>query len=324
MTETILVLQPIGGELREIVAAEVAALDAGFVLSTTDSTDPVHLKEKLAGADYVVFWDEGLPAALLEAGPKLKLAHKWGVGVENIDMAVARNRGIQVARTTGGNAVPVAEFAVGLMLAAGRRIVQAHASMLEGKWAKNDIWRQSVLLSGKTVGIIGMGAIGSELAKRVAGFGCRTLYTNRRPVGAAQEAALGAQYRTLPDLLAEADFLCLTCPLTPETRGMIGAAELASMKPGSILVNVARGGIVVEADLVAALRSGHLAAAAIDVFEPEPPDPANPLLHLPNVVVTPHCASTAFENSAKGVRHWLRNIGLVAKGEPIPDIDRVM
>lgn len=318
--ETILVLQPISGELREIVAAEVPE---GFRLTTAESTEPGHQKALLAEADYVVFWDEGLPAALLESGPRLKLAHKWGVGVENIDMDSARRRGIQVARTTGGNAVPVAEFAVGLMLAAGRRIVQAHNSMVAGQWAKNEIWRQSVLLSGKTVGIVGMGAIGTEVAKRVAGFGCRVLYTNRRRVDEAKEAALGAAFRTLPELLAEVDFLCLTCPLTAETRGMIGAGELAAMKVGSILVNVARGGIVVEADLVAALRTGHLAAAAVDVFEPEPPSPDNPLLHLANVVVTPHCASTAFENSAKGVRHWMRNIGLVARGEAIPEVDLV-
>lgn len=320
MTETILVLQPINDELKSIIQAE---LPGGFTLDTTDSTDAGHLAQKLAGADYVVFWDEGLPAPLLHAAPRLKMAHKWGVGVENIDLDVARARGIKVARTTGGNAVPVAEFALTLMLAAGRRVVQAHNSMVEGRWAKNEIWRNSILLSGKTVGIIGLGAIGTEVAKRLPGFGCRILYHNRRPIPPEREAALGVEYRTVPGMLPEIDLLCLTCPLTPETRGMIAAPQLASMKPGSILVNVARGGIVVESDLVDALRSGHLAAAAVDVFDPEPPDPANPLLHLPNVVVTPHCASVAFENSAKGIRHWLRNIGLVAAGGSVPEIDHV-
>ena len=320
MTETILVLQPVNEELQGIIRAE---LPPGFAVSFTDGPDPAHLAAKMADADYVVFWDIGLPAELLAAAPRLKLAHKWGVGVENIDMDAARARNIQVARTTGGNAVPVAEFAIALMLAAGRRIVTAHNSMTEGRWAKNEIWRHSILLSGKTVGIIGLGAIGTEVAKRLPGFGCRILYHNRRPIGRDREAALGVEYRTVAAMLPEVDVLCLTCPLTPETRDMIAAPQLAAMKPGSILVNVARGGIVVEADLVAALRSGHLAAAAVDVFDPEPPDPANPLLHLPNVVVTPHCASTAFENSAKGIRHWLRNIALVAAGQPIPDIDRV-
>jgi D-3-phosphoglycerate dehydrogenase len=321
MTETLLILQPLSPELRTIVEEE---LPQGLVLDVAEQTDNAHLASKLANADYVVFWDYGLPAELLEAAPRLKLAHKWGVGVENIDQAVARARGIKIARTTGSNAIPVGEFAVGLMLAVGRRIVAAHQSMLEGRWAKNEVWRQSILLSGKTVGIIGLGAIGKQVAQRVAGFGCSVLYNNRSPLPAATEAELHVAYRSLPDIIAESDFLCLTCPLTPETRGMIGRDALATMKPSAILVNVARGGIVVETDLVAALKSGQIAGAAIDVFDPEPPAPDNPLLHLPNVVVTPHCASTAFETSRTGVRHWLRNIQLVARGEAVPEIDRVL
>jgi D-3-phosphoglycerate dehydrogenase len=321
MTETILILQPIAAELRDIIMAE---LPPGFVASFTESDEPAALKAKLADADYVVFWDLGLPADLLHAAPRLKLAHKWGVGVENIDIDVARARSIQVARTPGGNAIPVAEFAVGLMIAMGRRIVTAHNSMIDGRWAKNEIWRRSIMLSGKTVGIVGLGAIGKEVAKRLSGFGCTVLYNTRTALPAAEAAARGVTYRSLEALLAEADFVCLCCPLTTQTRGMIAAPQLAAMKPGSILVNVARGGIVVEADLVAALRDGPLAGAAIDVFEPEPPDPANPLLHMDNVIVTPHCASTAFENSAIGVRHWLANIGRVARGEALPVTDRVV
>jgi phosphoglycerate dehydrogenase-like enzyme len=321
MTETILILQPVGAELRDIITAE---LPPGFIASFTESDEPAALKAKLADADYVVFWDIGLPADLLHAAPRLKLAHKWGVGVENIDLDVARARSIQVARTPGSNAIPVAEFAVGLMIAMGRRIVTAHNSMIEGRWAKNDIWRRSIMLSGKTVGIVGLGAIGKEVAKRLSGFGCVVFYNTRTPLPAAEAAALGVTYRSLETLLAEADFVCLCCPLTTQTRGMIAAPQLATMKPGSILVNVARGGIVVEADLVAALRDGPLAGAAIDVFEPEPPDPANPLLHMDNVIVTPHCASTAFENSAIGVRHRLANIGRVARGEALPLTDRVV
>jgi D-3-phosphoglycerate dehydrogenase len=318
MSETILILQPLGPELRGIIEEE---LPSGFTLDIAEQTDSAHLATKLAKADYVVFWDIGLPADLLAAAPRLKLAHKWGVGVENIDQAAARAQGIKIARTTGGNAVPVGEFAVGLILATCRRIVMAHQSMLEGRWAKNEVWRESVLLSGKTVGIVGLGAIGKQVAKRVSGFDCPVLYHNRHKV--ADEAALGVSYRSMPDLLRESDFLVLTCPLTPETRGMIARPQLATMKPSAILINVARGGIVVEEDLVWALQSGTIAAAAVDVFDPEPPAPSNPLLHLPNVVVTPHCASTAFETSRTGVRHWLRIIQLAAAGEPIPPIDAV-
>lgn len=321
MTETILILQPIAAELRDIIRNE---LPDGFALTFAESTEPAEQKAKLADADYVVFWDIGLPTDLLNAAPRLKLAHKWGVGVENIDLDVARARSVQVARTPGSNAIPVAEFAVGLMIAIGRRIVTAHNSMIEGRWAKNEIWRRSIMLSGKTVGIVGLGAIGKQVARRVAGFGCTILYNTRRPLPKTQEAALGVAHRSLADLLVQSDFVCLCCPLTPETRGMIAAPQLATMKPGSILVNVARGGIVDETDLIAALRDGPLAGAAIDVFEPEPPDPANPLLHMDNVIVTPHCASTAFENSARGARHWLGNIARVARGEALPESDRVI
>ena len=321
MTETILILQPIAAELRDIIRTE---LPDGFALTFAENTEPAEQKAKLVDADYVVFWDVGLPADLLNAAPRLKLAHKWGVGVENIDLDVARARSIQVARTPGSNAIPVAEFAVGLMIAIGRRIVTAHNSMVQGQWAKNEIWRRSIMLSGKTVGIVGLGAIGKEVAKRVAGFGCTVLYNTRTPLPKTEETALGVAHRSLPDLLVQSDFVCLCCPLTPETRGMIAAPQLATMKPGSILVNVARGGIVDETDLIAALRDGPLAGAAIDVFEPEPPDPANPLLHMDNVIVTPHCASTAFENSAKGARQWLGNIARVARGEALPETDRVI
>ena len=317
----LLILQPLSDELRGIVAAE---LPPDFTLSVIETTDPAHMRAKIADADCVVFWDVGISSELLEAAPKLRFIHKWGVGLENLDLDAARARGIGVARTTGGNSVPVAEFAVGLMIAAGRRIVAAHQSMQRGEWAKNQIWRQSIMLSGKTVGIIGLGAIGKQVAQRVRGFDCTVLYHNRTRLDAAAEAQHEVAYASLAGLLAASDVLCLTCPLTPETRDMIAAPQLAAMKRGAILVNVARGGIVVEADLVQALRSGHLAAAAIDVFDPEPPPPDNPLLHMDQVIVTPHCASTAFENSAKGVRHWISNIQRFQRGEPLPAVDLVL
>jgi phosphoglycerate dehydrogenase-like enzyme len=210
------------------------------------------------------------------------------------------------------------------MIAIGRRIVTAHQTMLEGRWAKNEIWRQSILLSGKTVGIVGLGAIGKQVARRLTGFDCDVLYNNRTQLPPEEAASRAVRYAPLAELLEKSDFVCLTCPLTPQTRGMIGRAELETMKPGAILVNVARGGIVVEEDLLWALQTNRIAGAAIDVFDPEPPAPDNPLLHLPNVIVTPHCASTAFENSAIGVRHWLRNIQAVARGEDLPEADRVL
>ncbi len=320
MTQKIALLQPIAPEMEGIIAS---VLPEGFRASAVKGRTVADLKAEVADADYAVWWDVPVPAEVLEAAPRLKLIHKWGVGIDNIDLDACRARGIQVARTTGSNATPVAEFTVGLMIALARRIVQAHISTAAGAWAKNEVWRHSIMVSGKTVGIIGLGTIGRRVAQRLRGFDCTILYHNRSRLAEAEEAALGVQYRPLDALLAESDIVSLNCPLTPETAGLIDARALARMKPGALLVNVARGGVVVEADLVAALREGRLAGAAVDVFDQEPPPPDHPLLHMQNVIVTPHCASTAYENSRRGVLHWLGNILRASRGEPIPEVDRV-
>jgi phosphoglycerate dehydrogenase-like enzyme len=282
------------------------------------------LKATIAGAAYGVWWDVPVPAEVMRAAPGLKLLHKWGVGIGNIDLTAAQELGIQVARTAGSNARPVAEFTIGLMIALARRIVPAHISTAVGGWAKNEVWRRSIMVSGKTVGIVGLGAIGRGVAKRLAGFDCTILYHNRNRLPEAEEQALGVAWRLLEALLGEVDILSLHCPLTPEMAGLIDARAFGLMKHGALLVNVTRGEMVVEADLVAALRDGRLAGAAMDVSDQEPPPADHPLLHMDNVIVTPHCASTAFENSANGVRHWLSNILRVSRGEPIPEQDRVL
>ncbi|MGK7868567.1 2-hydroxyacid dehydrogenase [Falsiroseomonas sp. E2-1-a20] len=320
MTQKIALLQPIAGEMADIIQS---LLPEGFRATAVKGRSIEDLKAEIADADYALWWDVGVPAEVLAAAPKLKLMHKWGVGIDNIDLDYCRAHGIQVARTTGSNAAPVAEFTIGLMLAIARRIVPAHNTTAAGGWAKNEIWKQSVMLTGKTVGIIGLGAIGKGVAKRLQGFDCRVLYYSRTRLPEAEAKAIGVEYRALDDLLAEVDFLSLNCPLTPETKGMIDARALAKMKPTASLVNVARGGVVVEADLVEALRTGKLRAAAVDVFDQEPPPADHPLLHMDNVIVSPHCASTAYENSRRSIEHWLGNMVRVSKGEPIPEQDRV-
>jgi phosphoglycerate dehydrogenase-like enzyme len=321
MTQKIALLQPIAGEMAEIIQS---LLPEGFSATAVKGRSIEDLKAEVADADYALWWDVGVPAEVLAAGPKLKLLHKWGVGIDNIDLDYCRTHGIQVARTTGSNAAPVADFTIGLMLALARRIVPAHNTTAAGGWQKNEVWKQSIMVSGKTVGIIGLGAIGKGVAKRLSGFDCRVLYYSRTRLPEDQARALGVEYRALDDLLAEVDILSLNCPLTPETKGMIDARALAKMKPGALLINVARGGVVVEADLVEALRSGHLRGAAVDVFDQEPPPSDHPLLHMDNVIVTPHCASTAYENSRRSIQHWLGNMVRVSKGEPIPEQDRVV
>lgn len=320
MTQKIVLLQPIAAEMQPIIDS---LLPAGFTASAVKGRSAEDLKAAVADADYAVWWDVPVTAEIVAAGPKLKLFHKWGVGIDNIDLDACRARGIQVARTTGSNAAPVAEFTIGAMIALARRIVPAHISTAAGGWEKNEVWKRSVMVSGKTVGIVGLGSIGKGVARRLAGFDCRILYHNRTPLPAAEEQALGVEYRALDALLAESDIVSLHCPLSPETKGMIDARAFGLMKRGALLVNVARGGVVVEADLIRALEDGTLAGAAVDVFEAEPPPKDHPLLRMPNVIVTPHTASTAFENSRKGVAHWLDNILRVSKGQAIPEKDRV-
>lgn len=320
MTQKIAMLQPVAEEMMGIIRE---LLPEGFTVSAVTGRTPDDLKAAMADADYGVWWDVPVTAEIVAASPKVKLFHKWGVGVDNIDMEACRARGIQVARTTGSNAAPVAEFTIGAMIALARRIVPAHISTAAGGWEKNEVWKRSIMVTGKTVGIIGLGSIGKGVAKRLAGFDCRILYHNRNRIPAAEEAALGVEYATLDDLLRQSDIVSLNCPLSPETKGMIDARAFGLMKRGALLVNVARGGVVVEADLIRALEDGTLAGAAVDVFETEPPPADHPLRRMPNVIVTPHTASTAFENSRKGVAHWLGNILRVSKGEAIPEKDRV-
>jgi phosphoglycerate dehydrogenase-like enzyme len=319
--ETIVFLQPLNAELTEAVQSR---LPDGFSLRVPERTDPAHLRELVTDTKYVVTWDLGFDAALFAAAPHLRLVHKWGVGIDNIDLAAAKAHGVTVARTTGSNARPVAEFTVGAILALSRHLVEAHSTTQQGQWLKNQIWRGSRMLGGKTVGIVGFGPIGQHVARCLSGFGCTLLYYKRNRLPAAEEQALGVTYTKLPELLVRSDIVTLHTPLTDQTRGMIDAAALATMKSSALLVNVARGGVVQEADLVQALRDGVIAGAAVDVFEQEPPPPDHPLLHMENVLVTPHTAASTFDNTGNGINHLLRNIVAFARGDGIPAVDLVV
>ncbi len=224
-------------------------------------------------------------AVMLEAAPRLRLVQKIGVGVNTIDLEAARARGVAVCNLPGSNARAVAELTLALMLAALRRLPLFDAAMRTGSGFALDPAMQDGLgeLGGRTVGLVGYGAIPRMLAPVLAALGCRVIYTARAP----RSDAVGA-FRTLDMLLAEADVVSLHLPLTAETERLIDAAALARMRPGGVLVNTARGGLVDQRALMRALRDGHLAAAGLDVFAEEPPDAADPLLSLPNVVLTPH------------------------------------
>lgn len=321
MTETIIVLDP----LTEGTAAKLRALlPPGFTLTHGQARDEAHLQSIIAKADFAITGQVAVSAGVLRAGKRLRLLHKWGVGVDNLDLDAARALGIKVARTAGSNAVPVAELTLALMISCLRDLVPAAAGLSDGRWLSGSYARPAFLLSGKTVGLVGFGAIGQAVARLLTGFGCPVLYAKPIPVDPLLEARLNARHTPLPELLAQADVVSLHCPLTPQTAGLIDRAALSRMKPTAVLVNVARGGVVVEPDLVWALTNGVIKAAAMDVFETEPLPPDSPLLRLDGLTVTPHIAASSVETFDSTVLQMFGNIERVSRGEPVPDRDVVV
>ncbi len=254
-------------------------------IAVCPEADDARLMQVLPDTD--VLWHVLKPctADMIAAAPRLRLIQKIGVGVNTIDLEAAKARGIPVCNLPGTNARAVAEMTLALMLATLRRVPRFDASLRNGIWSDPLLQDGLGELGGRTVGLVGYGAIPRLLAPVLAAMGCRVLYTARSP----RDDALG-EWRSLDALLSESDVVSLHVPQTPETTNMIDAAALARMKPDAVLVNTARGGLVDQAALVQALRDGRLAAAGLDVFAQEPPDADDPLLRLPNVVVAPHVA----------------------------------
>lgn len=244
------------------------------------------LKELLPGCDGFIAGLDAIDRAALEGADRLQVIARYGVGVDNVDLDAAAEKGIIVTNTPGANSGSVAELAVALMLALGRNLVEAATAARAGGWPR----LQGTSLEGRCVGLLGFGAIGRQVARRLAGFGCRVLAYDPFPDTAAA-AESGVELASFNQVLAQADFLSLHLPVLPETRRLVNAAFLAQMKDGACLVNTARGELIDEAALVDAIRSGKLRGAALDVFPVEPPAPDNPLLQLPQVLVTPHISS---------------------------------
>ncbi len=239
-------------------------------------------------------------ADVIAAAKNLKAVGRAGVGVDNVDVDAATRRGIVVMNTPGGNTVSTAEHAFSLLVSVARKIPQADASVKSGQWDRTSF--QGVVLNGKTLAILGMGRIGTEVAKRALAFGMRVLAYDPYLSEARAKTLQVELVENLEDALPHADFVTMHMPLTDETKHMLNAARLAKLKKGARIVNCARGGLIDEQALADALASGHVAGAAIDVFEQEPPAAENPLRHAPNVVFTPHLgASTAEAQESVGI-----------------------
>jgi glyoxylate reductase len=259
-----------------------------------------------------------IDAELLRGARRLRVLSQMAVGVDNIDVAACTQLGIPVGNTPGVLTETTADLAFALLLATARRVVEAEAFTRSGKW---QTW-SPMLLTGPdvhhaTLGIVGMGRIGYEMARRAHGFEMKILYAStQRHVPAERD--FGAQFMALDTLLAESDFVSLHTPLKPATRHLIGTAELAKMRPTALLINTARGAVVDQQALYAALRERHIAGAGLDVFEVEPLPLNDPLLTLDNVVLLPHIGSASIATRTKMAVLAAENLAAGLQGRPLP------
>lgn len=258
--------------------------------------------------------------AVIQAGNRshLKVISQMAVGYDNIAISSATAAGIPVGHTPGVLTETTADFAWALLMAAARRVVESHNEVQQGVWRA---WGPEVLCGadvfGATLGLVGFGRIGQAMARRASGFNMKVLYTQRHR-DLEGEQKLNAQFVPFEELLQTADFVSLHAYLSPETKGLMGAAQFAQMKPGAIFVNTARGAMVDSQSLYNALVSGRLAAAALDVFDPEPIPPGHPLLRLPNVVITPHISSASTQTRARMAIMTAENILAGLSGKRLP------
>jgi len=276
------------------------------------------LKERLAGCQGLVcLLTDRVDAELLNATPDLEFVSSVSVGVDHIDIQAMTGRGIPVGNTPGVLVDTTADAAFALLLAAARRLPEADRYIRQGKWKPDKAWTPEFFLgkdvSGATLGLIGLGAIGQAVARRAAGFGMRVLAWNRSP-----REVPGVENVSMEELLLRSDFVSVHVALTGETRMLLDADKMAMMKPGAVLVNTARGGIVDEQALAAALASGQVYAAGIDVFEREPLAMDSPLLEHPRVVLAPHLGSATTMTRARMVGLAVDNALAALQGQPMP------
>lgn len=276
------------------------------------------LREELVGCQGLIcLLTDRIDRELLQALPDLRFVSSMSVGVDHVDVAELTARGIPLGHTPGVLTDTTADTAFALLLAAARRISEADRFVRQGEWRRENRWSPDFFtgkdVSGATLGIIGLGEIGQAVARRALAFGMEVVGWNR-----SQKEVPGVEQLSLQAVLARSDFISVHVALTADTRGLLGAREVAAMKPGAVLVNTARGGIVDEQALAAALASGALYAAGVDVFAEEPVPENNPLLALPNVVLAPHIGSATTRTRARMADIAAVNAIAALQGQPMP------
>ncbi|MFE5410581.1 phosphoglycerate dehydrogenase [Microbacterium sp. NPDC056569] len=305
---------------EELSPATIDALGPDFDVRNVDGTDRPALLEALADANAVLIRSATkIDAEAIAAAPVLKVVARAGVGLDNVDIKTATTAGVMVVNAPTSNIISAAELTVGHILSLARRIPAAHASLAGGAWKRSSY--TGTELFEKTVGIIGLGRIGALITARLQAFDVRVIAYDPY-VTSARAQQLGVQLVTLDELLEQSDFVTIHMPKTPETTGMIGAEQFKIMKPTAYVVNVARGGLIDEEALHAALTAGEIAGAGLDVFTSEPPaegGTAAALLDLPNVVVTPHLGASTEEAQEKAGVSVAKSVRLALGGELVPD-----
>jgi glyoxylate reductase len=303
--------------IAEVALQRLAAAAEVDVWEQPSAPPPERVRERVSScAGLLCLLTERVDAQLLDAAPGLKVVSNMAVGVDNVDVAACTARKIPVGHTPGVLTEATAELTFALLLAAARRVVEGEAFVRAGKWKA---WDPSLLLGkqlhGATLGIAGYGGIGRAVAARARSFGMRVLAFNRSRFGDE-----GVQQVDRETLLRESDFLSVHLALTPQTRHWLGAAELALMKDDAVLINTARGGVIDQAALVAALKAGRPAFAALDVLETEPPVADEPILRAPNVVLLPHLGSATKETRTRMALLAADNVVAVLEGRRPPRV----
>jgi phosphoglycerate dehydrogenase-like enzyme len=314
------VLDVISPESREVLSARFGR---DFKVLFAEAGDAARRLEIAREATALLAGWSPVDATLIEAAERCRVIQKLGVGVEKIDLAAARRRGIPVLRAAGINADAVADMAVLLALAVIRRLRWAAEELRAGRFRKETMRATTFQLAGRTVGLVGAGHIGRATARRFAAFGTRLAYYDVCRLAPQAERDLGLAYRPLEDLVATSDILSLHVPSTPETRGMFGRDLLAKVKRGAVLINTARGDLIDEAALVEALEQGVLLGAGLDVTAQEPLPSTSPLLRMENVLITPHQGGAVADNYPRVADRAFDNVMRVLHGGEVPPADVV-
>ncbi len=285
----------------------------GFELIVVDPGTPEFYKEA-TDAEYYLGLARQMGGEFFRSAPKLKLVQLLSAGYDRVDVEAARKAKVPVANNGGANAIAVSEHAILLMLAVLKRLVSFHNDVVAGKWRPSIADPPVYEMSGRTLGIVGLGNIGKKVARRAAAFDMRVQYYDIARLSEDQEDALGVRFVLFTELLRTSDIVSLHVPLDDTTRNLIGARELAMMKKSAVIINTCRGPVIDENALYKALKDRQIAAAGLDVMVEEPPSPNHPLFTLPNVTLTPHSAGPTWENWTARFRNGFDNIERVAAG----------